>query len=115
MQDVQDHQVAPGAPGLLVAHAVAVESLAAYSHQCSPRKFTQHQLFAVLVLKEFMRCDYRKVAELLGECSELREVIGLQSAPHYTTIQKASKRLLKLSLARSLLESTVKLSQKKSC
>jgi hypothetical protein len=100
---------------LLVAHAVAVKSLPAYAHVSSPRKFTQHQLFAVLVLKEFMRCDYRKVADLLSECSDLREVIGLESAPHYTTIQKASVRLLKLSSAKSLLESTVKLGQKKSC
>lgn len=100
---------------LLVAHAVAVEALAAYSHAFSPRKFTQHQLFAVLVLKEFMRCDYRKVTELLEECPDLREVIGLESVPHYTTIQKASGRLLKLSSAKSLLESTVKLAQKKSC
>ena len=100
---------------LRVAHAIALESLPPYSHACSPRKFTQHQLFAVLVLKEFMRCDYRKVAELLEECSDLREVIGLESAPHYTTIQKASKRLLKLASAKSLLGSTVKLAQKKSC
>ena len=100
---------------LLVAHAVAIEAFAAYSHLFSPKKFTQHQLFAVLVLKEFMRCDYRKVAELLEECPDLREVIGLESVPHYTTIQKASKRLLKLSSAKSLLESTVKLAQKKKC
>lgn len=100
---------------LLVAHAIAVESLAAYSHLFSPKKFTQHQLFAVLVLKEFMRCDYRKVADLLSECRDLREVIGLETAPHYTTIQKASGRLLKLSSARSLLESTVTLAQKKNC
>jgi hypothetical protein len=100
---------------LLVAHAVAVESFQAYAHHFSPKKFTQHQLFAVLVLKEFMRCDYRKLAVLLGECSDLREAIGLESVPHYTTIQKASKRLLKLAWARSLLESTVRLARKKSC
>jgi hypothetical protein len=100
---------------LLVAHAIAVESLAAYSHLFSPKKFTQHQLFAVLALKEFMRCDYRKITELLAECRELRDVIGLQSVPHYTTIQKASRRLLKFSSAKSLLESTVKLARKKSC
>ena len=100
---------------LLVAHAVAVESFAAYAHLFSPKKFTQHQLFAVLVLKEFMRCDYRKAAKLLGECSDLREAIDLKVVPHYTTIQKASKRLLKLGRAKSLLESTVKLARKKDC
>ena len=100
---------------LLVAHAVAVESLAAYSHLFSPRKFTQHQLFALLVLKEYMRCDYRKVAGLLEDSAGLRDAIGLQEVPHYTTIQKASKRLLKLAPARALLESGLKLARKKNC
>ena len=45
---------------LLVAYAVAKDALPAYSHKFSPKKFTQHQHFAVLVLKEFLRCDYRK-------------------------------------------------------
>ncbi len=99
---------------MLVAHAVAVKSLDAYSNLYSPQKFTQHQLFAILVLKEFMRFDYRKVVELLKETPEYREAIGLESVPHYTTIQKASRRLLKLSSARALLESTVKMGVKKS-
>lgn len=99
---------------LLVAHTVAVESLAAYSHLFSPKKFTQPQLFAILVLKEFMRCDYRKVTALLKDCPELGETIGLKQVPHFTTIQKASKRLLGLKPARGLLRSTLKLAQKKS-
>jgi hypothetical protein len=99
---------------LLVAHAVAVEALAAYSHLFSPRKFTQHQLFAVLVLKEFMRCDYRKVAALLDDCPDLCEAIGLKKVPHFTTIQKASKRLLCLKSAKLLLRSTLELARKKS-
>ena len=100
---------------LRVAHAVAVQSLAAYSHLFSPKKFTQHQLFAVLVLKEFMRCDYRKVTQLLEECPDLCREIGLEPVPHFTTIQKASKRLLTFAGTRSLLKSTVKLARKKSC
>jgi len=98
---------------LLVAHAVAVGALAAYSHLFSPKKFTQHQLFAMLVLKEFMRCDYRKVAALLEDCPELREAIGLETVPHFTTIQKASKRLLCLKPAKRLLRSTLELARKK--
>ena len=84
---------------LLVAHAVAAESLDAYSNMYSPQKFTQHQLFAMLVFKEFMRCDYRKVVELMNETAEYRDAIGLEEVPHFTTIQKASGRLLKLSSA----------------
>ena len=99
---------------LRVAHAVAVEAFAAYSHRFSPHKFTQHQLFAVLVLKEFMRCDYRKITGLLKDSADLRETIGLEEVPHYTTIQKASQRLLKLAPARALLESSLELARKKS-
>jgi len=100
---------------LQVAHAVAAEAFVAYAHRFSPQKFTQHQLFAILVLKEFMRCDYRKVTELLVDTPSLCQAIGLESVPHYTTIQKASRRLLKLSSANSLLESTLTLARKKSC
>jgi Transposase domain (DUF772) len=100
---------------LLVAHAVAVQCLPSYSHLFSPQKFTLHQLFAILVLKEFMRCDYRKVAALLEDCAELREAIGLKTVPHFTTIQKASARLLQSKPARLLLQSTLKLARKKSC
>src|SRR5207253_1197858 len=28
-----------------------------YSHPCSPKTFTQHQLFAILALKEHQRCE----------------------------------------------------------
>ncbi len=100
---------------LLTAFAVAQQSsLAVYAHRFSPRKFTQHQLFAVLVLKEFQRCDYRKVAALLRDSPDLAAAIGLEAAPHYTTLQKASRRLLRLSLARSLLRSTLDMARKKS-
>jgi hypothetical protein len=93
---------------LLAALAVAQRSsLPAYTHRFSPRKFTQHQLFAVLVLKEFMRCDYRKVAALLRDSPDLAAAVGLTHVPHFTTLQKASRRLLSLSLARRLLKSTL--------
>src|SRR5712671_770930 len=94
---------------LRVAHLIAQDALPTYAHLCSPKKFTQHQIFAVLALKEFQRCDYRKISELLEDCPDLRRVIGLETVPHYTTIQKASVRLLKLSLTDALLKSTLKL------
>ena len=85
---------------MLVGHLVAQDALPAYSHPCSPKTFTQHQLFAMLALKEFMRCDYRKATALLQDCPELCEAIGLKEVPHYTTLQKASKRLLRLTPAK---------------
>ena len=88
---------------LLTALAIARDALPAYTHEFSPRKFTQHQLFAILALKEFERCDYRKVAALLQDCPELRQAIGLREVPHFTTLQKASRRMLASDNVRALL------------
>jgi transposase len=90
-----------------VAHGVARRCLPAYSHRCSPKKFTQHQLFACLALKEFLNLDYRGVETLLVESPSLRAEIGLKQTPNFTTLHKASRRLLKLSLVRRLLGDTL--------
>jgi hypothetical protein len=92
----------------MVALAVGKEAFSDYSHKYSPKKFTQHQLFACLVLKEFEKKDYRGAAQLLIDCSDLRDAIGLEHVPHYTTLQKASQRLLKLKHVRPLVERTVR-------
>ena len=87
---------------------VARASLPAYSHVSSPKKFTQHQLFACLVLKSFLRLDYRGVVAHLVDCPSLVEAIGLDHIPHYTTLQKAARRLLTVPHARKLLATTVR-------
>jgi transposase len=67
---------------------------APYSSPKSPRKFTQPQLVACLVLKEFLRQDYRGVQRLLSEWSDLRDVLKLSDVPHFTTLCAAHRRLL---------------------
>jgi hypothetical protein len=91
----------------IVALAAGKEAFSDYSHVYSPKKFTQPQLFACLVLKEFEKKDYRGVQALLLDCSDLRDAIGLSSVPHYTTLQKASRRLLRQDRVRVLVEDTV--------
>jgi hypothetical protein len=68
----------------LVALAVGTDALSPYSHVCSPKKFTQPQLFACLVLKEFFKTDYRGLTGILTDSTDLRQVIGLQKVPHFT-------------------------------
>lgn len=92
---------------LRVALEVARRALPAYSHRCSPKKFTQHQLFACLVLRNFLKTDYRGVVAQLQESPRLAEMIGLEQIPHYTTLQKASKKLLASQRAKRLLNATV--------
>ena len=94
---------------VLAALATARRTLDPYTHPCSPKKFTQHQLFACLVLKNFLKTDYRGVAAHLRDHSSLLEVLGLRAAPHFTTLQKASRRLLASDRARRLLRSTIRL------
>ena len=84
------------------------QALRPYAHKFSPKKYTQHQLFACLVLKTFFKIDYRGLAALLADYDALRWLLGMPVVPHFTTFQKASRRLLKASLARKLFNSTVR-------
>jgi hypothetical protein len=74
---------------------LAQESLPPYSAIRSRKDFTQHQLFAVLALKTFLKVDYRGVVAFLEDFAELRDDLGLAKVPHYSTICYAEQRLLK--------------------
>jgi Transposase DDE domain len=97
---------------LRVAYCIARQTLPAYSHRCSPKKFTQHQLFACLVLKEFFKLDYRGIEALLAENESLRAVIELRVAPDFTTLHKACRRLLRMASCNELLDRTVRWARK---
>ena len=43
-----------------MAYAMARDALPKYGHRFSPKTFTQHQLFACLVLKEFIKTGGKK-------------------------------------------------------
>jgi hypothetical protein len=87
---------------------MARRALPAYAHRCSPKKFTQHQLFACLVLKNFLKTDYRGVVAHLADHPSLCESLELRKVPHFTTLQKASRRLLTLPRVRRLLRASVR-------
>ena len=74
---------------------LAQEALPAYSSKFSRKDFTQHQLFALLALKTFFKTDYRALAQLLHDFAELRQDLGLDKVPHYSTLCYAEQRLLK--------------------
>src|SRR5262245_64806080 len=93
---------------LLAAYAAARDALRPYRHRCSPKKFTQPQLFACLVLKEFLRLDYRGLACFLEDVPELALVIELTAVPHFTTFQKAADRLLRAHPARRVFDAVLR-------
>ncbi|UCD49554.1 MAG: IS5 family transposase [Phycisphaerales bacterium] len=90
------------------AYAVAKKALPAHSHKFSPKRFTQPQLFVCLVLKVFHKTDYRDLVAILQDNPDLCKAFGLARVPHFTTLQKASKRLLRLRMANELLHHSVK-------
>jgi len=74
---------------------LAQESLPPYSAVRSRKDYTQHQLFAILALKTFLKTDYRGVTQVLADFAELRGDLGLAKVPHYSTLSYAEQRLLK--------------------
>src|ERR1700692_2501280 len=90
------------------AWAVATKALRPYAHKYSPKLYTQPQLFACLVLKVFFKTDFRGLTTLLRERTELRRAAGSLGVPHFTTLHKASKPLLRLPRARRLLAATIR-------
>ena len=76
------------------ALAVGRAALPAYASRFSKHDFTQPQLFAMLVLRQFLKTDYRGVVALLAEWAEVRRALRLRKVPHYSTRCYAERRLL---------------------
>jgi hypothetical protein len=74
---------------------LAQQTIPPFSCPTSRQDYTQHQLFAILALKTFFKTDYRGIAQFLHDFAELREELGLEKVPHYSTLCYAAGRLLK--------------------
>lgn len=96
----------------LAAMKVGQRSLPKYAHRFAPKTFTQAQLFTCLVLKQFFTTDYRGIVEYLRDMPELCKAMQLTRIPHYTTLQKASRRLLHFNSVRELLLISVKMNSR---
>ena len=67
-------------------------------------------MFAGLVLKSFLKTDYRGLAAHLIDHPVLTQtVLELRCVPHYTTFQKATRRLLALPQVRRLLGASIRM------
>ena len=51
----------------LAALKIGEEALPEYAHRFSPKRYTQAQIFACLVLKTFFKTDYRGIAAILED------------------------------------------------
>ena len=79
----------------------AQEALPTYTSPFSRKDFTQHQLFAILVLREFLRTDYRGIVTMLEEWSDLRQALGIKHRPTFR------KSYLHPAMERGLIEYTI--------
>ena len=52
-----------------------------YSCKYSKRKYTQHQLMALILLKEYLKTDYRSIVELVQLMNPVKSRIGLKQVP----------------------------------
>jgi hypothetical protein len=92
-----------------VAYHIGRRSLPAYASRFSRKDFTQPQLFALLVLRQFHKTDYRGIVAIVADNPTLCADLELKKVPHFTTLQKAEAKLLKDRHAADLLAQTVAL------
>jgi hypothetical protein len=78
-----------------VAHGVGCQCLPNYSSRFSRRDFTLPQLFACLVIKDFLKRSYRGAEAVLRDSKPWLDDIGMDRAPDHNTLQRASTFLLK--------------------
>lgn len=93
------------------AYKIATQSLPTYSCLKSNHIFTQPQLFTLLILKQFFQEDYRGIIEVIDDFSDIKKALELEILPHYTTLQKATQRLLSAKKVQKLLRKTIEAAQ----
>lgn len=75
------------------ALAVGRRSLPTYASKFSRKDYTLPQLFALLVLRRFLRTDLRGVVAIVAEWAELRETLGLAKVPDHSTLWHVEAKL----------------------
>jgi len=63
-----------------------------YSSKFSKKTYTQHQLLALLCLKEYFNHVYRDIVDIILEMDRLVKLLELKKVPHFTTLHKFFKR-----------------------
>jgi hypothetical protein len=65
--------------------------------------YTDHQHVVLLALRQHFRKSYRDFCEMMEVCTEILDELGLRRVPHWTTLNKFSKRAETRRLERLLL------------
>jgi hypothetical protein len=78
-----------------------------YAHPNSRKDFTLPQLFACLVLKEFLKLSYRKAEAFLKDVPEWWADIEMEKAPHHRTLCDAFTTLTRMEILDDLMVALV--------
>lgn len=90
-----------------LAVRIARRHMAQHPHVNAPKKFTQPQLFACLILKAITGATYRRTEEMLILMPAVREAIGLRDVPRFTTLQAFAAKPQILTLIDAVLMKTL--------
>ena len=77
------------------ALAEANECMPKYAHPFLSKDFTEHQLYAIQVLRRLIRTDIQGVTDKLGDSAEIRKALELDTIPDYATLLQADARLVR--------------------
>jgi len=69
-----------------------------YSCKYSKHIYTQHQLFVLVLLKEYIITEYRDFIELIDLRNNINEKLDLNKIPHSTTFKNLNPEFLHLCL-----------------
>lgn len=75
------------------ALAEARKSMPKFVHPLLGKDFTEQQLYAIQILRRFIRTDIRGVKEILADSAELCEALGLEAIPDYAILFLADRRM----------------------
>lgn len=60
-------------------------------HRFAPKRYTQPQLLACVLVKEYLALDYRTARETIELSGPIREAFGLDSVPDHTTLWRFAR------------------------
>jgi hypothetical protein len=64
-----------------------------YSSKFSKKTFNNWIHIILLALRQRMDKSYREFCDIIDVCTEILNLLGITKAPHFTSLQKAAKRL----------------------
>lgn len=64
-----------------------------YSNKFSKKTYSNWIHIVLLALRQRMDKSYREFTDILDVCTEILNLLGMTKVPHFTTLQKAAKRL----------------------